>query len=308
MKELITELRYTHVREDSPLVVHAPSTVYGNYATGRRRKVIGYTAWETSAMPESWVEGCNLVDEVWIPCRHNLDVLRASGVEKPIYVVPHAIDTDRFAPQNIRLNGMFTFISVFRWGLRKGWPELMAAYERAFSESDPVVLRILTNFRNEAHRAEAERMAEHFNGRGKPRLEILPSEYVAYNFMPMLYGNADAFVLPSRGEGFCMPCAEAMSCGLPAIVTDSTAFVDYVDEDNGYPVMCRTETADDPEDGDRDSTTWSVAYVDDLACRMRQAYENSDERIAKGKEARETVKRLFAMDRVARIMQGRLSE
>ena len=32
------------------------------------------------------------------------------------------------------------------------------------------------------------------------------------------YAQADAFVLPTRGEGWCLPCVEAMSAGL---VTDA---------------------------------------------------------------------------------------
>jgi hypothetical protein len=36
------------------------------------------------------------------------------------------------------------FLSVFKWEARKGWRELVAAFQKAFTSSDPVELIILT--------------------------------------------------------------------------------------------------------------------------------------------------------------------
>ncbi|MCE5199803.1 glycosyltransferase [bacterium] len=306
VRELLARLQHYPVTPTAPRVVQAPSTVFERYVE-RDRKLIGYTAWETAKMPPKWVDGCNLADEVWIPCFHNLQALRDSGVTKPIYVVPHPIDTERFAPSQLRLNGFFTFISVFRWGLRKGWPELFTAYERAFSDQDDVVLRVLTNFRSAEYETQAHQIIDHFKQPGKPRVEILPLEYVAYDFMPILYQNADVFVLPSRGEGFCLPCAEAMACGLPAIVNNATAFTDYVDEGNGYPVACEQVRSEDPNDPDRDSSAWFVADIDDLAAKMQQARCKYNETLEKGARARQTIIDKFGFERVARTMIERLA-
>jgi glycosyltransferase involved in cell wall biosynthesis len=305
IKGLFESLRRSKISATAPMVVHAPSMRYDEFIENER-KTIGYTAWETAKMPANWVRGCNLVDEIWIPCFHNFHALKASGVTTPIYVVPHAIDTDRFAPTTTRLNTGFTFISVFRWGLRKGWPELFTAFERAFTDDDPVTLRVLTNYRSAEYKAQGATIAEHFKREGKPRAELLPLEFVPYDFVPLLYQNADAFVLPSRGEGFCMPCAEAMACGLPAIVSNSTAFTDYVSESNGYPVKCTQVEADDSTDPDRSASTWFVADIDDLAAKMRRAFDNRDELRAKSERARATIQSKFGFEQVAKIMNERL--
>ena len=50
--------------------------------------------------------------------------------------------------------------------------------------------------------------------------------YVAQDELVALYGGARLFVYPSRGEGFGFPPLEALACGTPTIVTDSSSLAE----------------------------------------------------------------------------------
>jgi glycosyltransferase involved in cell wall biosynthesis len=58
---------------------------------------------------------------------------------------------------------------------------------------------------------------------GADVLGALPPERVA-----QLYRAADAFLLPSRGEGFPVTAQEAMASGLPVVLGDDPAYAEYV--------------------------------------------------------------------------------
>lgn len=61
--------------------------------------------------------------------------------------------------------------------------------------------------------------------------------------LAMLYSLADFFVNPSKEESFSLVTVEAMACGTPAIVLDTSAVKELVNENNG--VVLSSHTSED---------------------------------------------------------------
>jgi glycosyltransferase involved in cell wall biosynthesis len=51
--------------------------------------------------------------------------------------------------------------------------------------------------------------------------------------IPQIYAACDAWLFPSRSEGFGLPILEAMACGTPVLATDAGAAPDLIDGCNG---------------------------------------------------------------------------
>lgn len=169
----------------------------------------------------------------------------------------------------------FVFLSVFKWEYRKGWDVLLDSYWNAFESSDPVELHVHTYLpatergsANIYHHMESYAQ-QHFglSLSQLPRVvwinsalnassvdEVLPAaartehalvksqitlrRYSRMNMREILRA-ADAFVLPTRGEGWGLPIAEAMSMALPVIVTNCSGILAYAREENAFliPVL-----------------------------------------------------------------------
>jgi glycosyltransferase involved in cell wall biosynthesis len=58
--------------------------------------------------------------------------------------------------------------------------------------------------------------------------DVIFLDYVGDDELPLLFKNADMFVFPSVSEGFGLPALEAMSLGVPTIVSNAASLPEVV--------------------------------------------------------------------------------
>ena len=129
-----------------------------------------------------------------------------------------------------------------------------------------------------------------------PRLRILDGE-IAAEQLPELYRAADAFVLPSRGEGWGRPHVEAMAMGLPLIATNWSGPTAYLSEEVGYPLQFTLVAV--PERMGLPGHRWAEPSLPHLRQLMRHVFERRGEARARGAAARELMVRKYTPDALA---------
>ncbi|RID80826.1 hypothetical protein BRARA_A03461 [Brassica rapa] len=340
-KELAIEMHRTECRPNETIVVcHSepgawypplfetlPCPPYGYY--GDFAAVIGRTMFETDRVNGEHVERCNGMDRVWVPTEFHVASFVKSGVDSSKVVkIVQPVDVEVFDPlkyepldlveigdlvlggSGVRGLGLgFVFLSVFKWEKRKGWDVLLKAYLREFSGEDNVALFLLTNayhsdrdfgnkivdFVKELNFKEGED--------GFPFVYVI-DKHIAQVDLPRLYKAADAFVLPTRGEGWGRPIVEAMAMSLPVIATNWSGPTEYLTEENGYPLVVEemSEVKEGPFEGHR----WAEPSVDKLRVLMRRVMSEPDEAKVKGKRGREDMVKKFAPEVVAKVVADQI--
>jgi len=174
---------------------------------------IARTMFETDRLPQEWVDELNRFDEIWVPTKFNQESFTRSGVTKPIYIVPSIIDYDLYRPRGpaypLPFRDRYTFLSVFDWQPRKGPLILLEAYLKEFSPKENVCLLIKTYTlsTNRDPLAEIDKFMRQY---GSSDVSSMNPVYVINATLTeteiiQVYRSADAFVLPSRGEGWGRP-------------------------------------------------------------------------------------------------------
>ncbi|MCS6840967.1 MAG: glycosyltransferase [Roseiflexus sp.] len=251
--------------------------------SGRYR--IGYTMLETDRLPDEWVYQANQMDEVWTPTHWGAEVFRASGVRRPVYVVPLGVNPNYFHPgiAGRKPGNRFVFLSIFEWIERKAPELLIRAYQQTFRRSDDVLL-LLKILNHDPSLDIARRISDLIRSDGPP-IVVLPNQKVASYQVGCLYRSADCFVLPTRGEGWGMTTLEAMACGLPVISTDWGGQTEFLHSGIAYPLRIRGLVPAEARTPYYRGLRWADPDFDHLCTLMRHVYEHPEEARAVGARA-----------------------
>lgn len=263
-------------------------------------RVLGNWGWEESGLPADWVAQFNReLNLITTVSRYVARVLVDNGVKVPIAVVGNGAEhfRDRSPRQTARTGDSFRFLHVSSGFPRKGIDVLFEAWGKAFNCEDAVTLVVKTfpNIHN-ATTASLERLRlTHPNHAPVELIE----EDVDDDTLVKLYGACDALVAPSRGEGFGLPLAEAMSNEVPVITTRHGGALDFCSDRTAWLVDFEYRYSESHLGAF--NSVWAEPKVDDLVRALREVRDcTREERAAKTSSARKLIDEVFTWDKVAR--------
>jgi FkbM family methyltransferase len=297
-----------HVRHEWPPDFTAPPT--GHWVLMQ--------PWEYGSLPREWVAPIvQGVDEVWAYTHFVRECYLKSGVpEELVHVVPLGVDPTRFHPRvtplRLKTTKRFKFLFVGGTIARKGIDILLAAYMQSFRSEDDVCLVIQDMGVGSFYRGQtAERLVAQYQALSAgPEIDYIERS-MSQQELAGLYTACDCLVHPYRGEGFGLPIAEAMASGLPVIVTDYGAALDFCTKDNAFLIPARVVHFPEKRVGDLETVDFPWLAEPDrdaLASLLRFVVDHPDEARAQGKLGCEHIRARFTWGHAADVVEARLRE
>ena len=173
------------------------------------------------------------------------------------------------------------------WKKRKGWDKLLEAWMTEFKSTDNVQLLIKTDRYTQSTQA-VQTTRNNLRLSEKDIAPILWETRVLNELeLPRLFKSVDCLVIPTLGEGFCIPGLQSMAVGVPLIITDFSGCQDYATDKTATLLKPQGYLLYNEMDGipQMKCKKWANITVKEIAKQMRFVYENYDAALAKAKVA-----------------------
>ncbi|HYD35542.1 MAG TPA: glycosyltransferase [Vitreimonas sp.] len=282
--------------------------------------MIGRVFWETDKLPPDFAQGCEVLDEIWTGSETNKKAIVNAGVNKPIFIIPEAIETTVFPPEPYQesvINGKFAFYSIFEWTTRKNPDALLRAYFQEFNEQDNVCLMLktyvddFTSNKKDEIKSEIKAIIASLNLSYRPPI-YLYTDLMDRHQVHRFHASGDCFISTTRGEGWGVPQMEAMLFGKPVITTQSGGIADYLTHEESAHILPtfpeRITHSSRNSQWYRSDQNWSGVLIKDVREAMRKIYSDAEYRNKIAEGGNKLVKERFSLSAVGELMKSRLEE
>jgi glycosyltransferase involved in cell wall biosynthesis len=259
-------------------------------------------------IPSGWIPSFKLFDEVWVISEFiRKNMARTSPI--PVRKIPYPLSIDENSLNRARFRVcleketcVFLFAFEYEGGFERKNPlALVAAFKRAFTKSDKVLLIIKTKpkFSSSVNpfytldsvvrtSRQARRLKRAVEEASRNANIILLNRRLTRTDFLSLLASSDCYVSLHRAEGFGQILAQSMYLGKPVIGTAYSGNLDYMDSDNsllvGYNLV---------EVGSQDSeygpfahgSVWAEPDVEKASQLMRWVYQHREEALELGRRA-----------------------
>ena len=275
------------------------------------RKIV-WCVFEQTSLPQMWLDVWALFDEVWVPSDWGRRVLIANGLDpQKAVVMPEGVDTKVYRPLP-KLHDKFRFLVVGKYEGRKSVDETIVAFNAAFPPDDnEVELWLKCDYFGRPDRVEE--LGRKISA--DPRIRLLTGSLTPAELAD-LYNSVDAFVFPSKAEGFGLPGLEALSCGLPSLVLNYSGQSQYYDcfKDHFRPIDFSMVPLDDPDYeslyrkiyGEKSMGEWAMPNQQSMIEGMQDLRRNANSWRDKAMAITDDVARQFDWTAIARMALNHL--
>lgn len=213
-----------------------------------------FSMWETTRLPTRFAAWMSQYDQVLVPCEHNVAVF--GDFHPDVKHVPLGVDTDVWVPAARARNRVFRFHAAGSLWWRKGLDLVVEAFSRANVDAE-LHLKVAPHASDVPRRVWPERVFFH-------------REWMDRKTQVDWFRQADCFVAPTRGEGFGLIPLQAISAGVPTIITASSGQAQFAHLAQ-IVVPHKPVPATSYGGGD-----WDEADMDSLVDAMRDMVNNHD--------------------------------
>jgi len=274
---------------------------------------IGLTVWEMDKLDKNFVNDCNLMDEIWVPCEKNIEAFKRSGVKPPIYKTFHAYiekkdftcepvpELEGFPKQNI------LFYSIFAWQERKS-PELLieSFFEAFYKKTDVNLLLKLNWIGDPVVAATINRIASKYGHSNLPPI-IYITRRLSEPQINYIQKRGDIHVSPTKSEGWGLCTMSSIANGKPTIATRYYGHEEFMTKENSFPLENYTMVKCNQVNAFyKDWMKWANPSKEELVAKMQQVYqmkkENNPElnRICQnGKQLKE----IFSTEKIGNLLK-----